>query len=130
SWVLSALLVVLFAGNALGQQLATLKVTVVDSTGAVIPGATVTVRNTETDAKRTDVSESHGLSVIPGLPPGNYELSADAQGFSGVKLPVTLSVGQIASLHVTLGISVKEQVEVQETVQGVDTEKSEVSQVI
>jgi len=130
SWVLSALLVALLAGSALGQQLATLKVTVVDSTGAVIPGATVTVRNTETDAKRTDVSESHGLSVIPGLPPGTYELSADAQGFSGVKLPVALSVGQIASLHVTLGISVKEQVEVQETVQGVDTEKSEVSQVI
>jgi hypothetical protein len=127
-----ATLVVVFwlAGCVVAQELATLKVTVVDQTGAVVPGATVSLRNTATGAKRTDITESHGLSVIPGLPPGNYELTAEVKGFSPQKLPVALSVGQISSLTVTMGIAVKEQVLVQETVQGIDTEKSEVSQVI
>ena len=107
-----------------------LKTTVSDQTGAVIPGTTVTVTNRQTGAKRTDITESHGLSVIPGLAPGNYELTADAKGFAPQKMVVTLSVGQIASLKVTMGVTVKEEVQVQATVQGIDTEKSEVSQVI
>ncbi|HEX6906998.1 MAG TPA: carboxypeptidase-like regulatory domain-containing protein, partial [Terriglobales bacterium] len=113
-----------------GQELATLRVTVQDQTGAVIPGATVTVKNTQTGVLRNDITESHGLSVIPGLAPGNYQLTAEIKGFTPRKMPVTLSVGQTASLTVTLGITVKQEVEVQETAQGIDTEQSEVSQVI
>ncbi len=132
SWAVAAIafLCVLLSSHLLAQQLATLKVTVNDQTGAVVPGATVTLKNSETGAKRTDVSESHGLSVIPGLPPGNYELTVEVKGFTPRKMPVALSVGQIASLTVTLGITVKEEVRVEEIAEGVDTEKSEVSQVI
>lgn len=118
------------AGATLAQELATLKATVNDQTGAVIPGASITLTNSETGARRTDVTESHGLSVIPGLPAGRYELTADAKGFAQRKIPVTLSVGQIASVVVTMGLSAKEEVLVQATAQGIDTEKSEVSQVI
>jgi Carboxypeptidase regulatory-like domain/TonB dependent receptor len=122
----------LFWLSALGvsQELATLKVTVNDQTGAVIPGVTISLRNLDTGAKRTDVTETHGLSVIPGLQPGSYELTADVKGFASRKMPVTVSVGQIASLTVTLGVATKEEVIVQDTIQGIDTEKSEVSQVI
>jgi Carboxypeptidase regulatory-like domain/TonB dependent receptor len=123
-------LMLVFAGTLSAQELATLKTTVSDQTGAVIPGATVTVTNRQTGAKRTDITESHGLSVIPGLAPGNYELTADAKGFAPQKMAVTLSVGQIASLNMTMGVTVKEEVQVEATVQGIDTEKSEVSQVI
>src|SRR5246127_1824006 len=123
-------LVFLVSSSAVGQQLATLKVTVSDPSGAVIPGAVITLTNTETGAKRTDITESHGLSVIPGVPAGSYEMTAEAKGFSPLKMPVTLSVGQISSFPVTLGISVKEEVQVQDVIQGIDTEKSEVSQVI
>lgn len=125
-----SLSVLLLLGTLHAQNLATLKVTVTDPTGAVIPGVTVSVTNTETGAKRTDVTESHGLSVIPGLPPGAYELSVDAKGFTSRKLPVNLAVGQIASVPVSLGVSLKEELRVEETVQGIDPEKSEVSQVI
>jgi carboxypeptidase family protein len=118
------------AGSAFAQQLATLKVTVTDQTGAVVPGANVTARNTATDAKRTDVTAANGLAVIAGLPAGQYELTIDAKQFNPYKSNVTLTVGQIASLPVTLGITVKQQVEVQETIQGIDTEKSDISQVI
>jgi hypothetical protein len=123
-------LILVFAGTLCAQELATLKTTVSDQSGAVIPGATVSVTNRQTGAKRTDITESHGLSVIPGLSPGNYELTAEAKGFALQKMVVTLSVGQIASLNVTMGVTVKEEVQVQATVQGIDTEKSEVSQVI
>jgi len=116
--------------SVVAQELATLKVTVQDQSGAVIPGATVSVKNQQTGAQRTDITESHGLSVIPGLPPGTYTLSTSVKGFSPKEQPVSLSVGQTASLTVVLGITVKEEVQVSEVAQGIDTEKSEVSQVI
>jgi len=122
--------VVVASGMGFAQQLATLKTTVFDQTGAVIPGATITLRSNTTGAKRTDISSANGLSVIPGLPPGSYELTADAKGFSSRKMEVTVSVGQIASITVSLGIAAKEEVTVQDTAQGIDPEKSEVSQVI
>ena len=118
-------LILALAGALYGQELATLKATISDQTGAVIPGATVTVTNRQTGAKRTDITESHGLSVIPGLPPGNYELTVDAKGFASQKMAIVLSVGQIGSLNVTMGVTVKEEFQVQATVQGIDTEKSE-----
>src|SRR6266436_1192384 len=130
SWVVGIVVVLLLSGNVLAQELATLKVTVNDQTGAVIPGATITLKNTATGAKRTDVTESHGLSVIPGLPPGSYELTAEAKGFTARELPVSLSVGQTASVVVTLGVTVTEEVQVQDVIRGIDTEKSDVSQVI
>ena len=132
SWSVGMVVIVylFLSSNVLAQELATLKVTVNDQTGAVIPGATLTLRNKETGAKRSDVTESHGLSVIPGIPPGNYELTAEAKGFGARKLPVTLSVGQTASLVVSLGVMVLQEVQVQDVVQGIDTEKSDVSQVI
>jgi hypothetical protein len=131
SWAVGAAVVfLLWSWNALGQELATLKVTVNDQTGAVIPSAAVSLRNTQTGAKRSDISESHGLSVIPGIPAGDYELTVEAKGFTPRKLPVSLSVGQTASLVVTLGVTVTQQVEVQDVIQGIDTEKSDISQVI
>src|SRR5229473_5979222 len=130
SVAVATIIYLLLSSNVFAQQLATLKVTVTDPSGAVIPGATITLKNTQTGVNRNDVTESHGLSVIPGIPPGNYELTVTARGFSPRKLPVALSVGQIASLTVPLNISAREEVKVEETIQGIDTEKSEVSQVI
>jgi hypothetical protein len=124
------LFVVLSAANLTAQQLATLNVTVADQTGGVIPKARVTVRNLETDAKRTELSSDNGVAVIPGLPAGNYELTVEAGQFSPYKAPVTLTVGQIASLTVTMGLTLTQKVEVTATVQGIDTEKADVSQVI
>jgi hypothetical protein len=129
-WSVVAVTVCVLASTVCAQELATLKVTVTDQTGAVIPGANITLKNTDTGARRADITESHGLSVIPSLPPGNYELTAEVKGFAPRKMPVVLSVGQIASLAVTLGVEVREQVVVQDVIQGIDTEKSEVSQVI
>src|SRR5207249_6677013 len=83
SSLLNFVLLVTFAHCGLfAQDLATLKLTVTDPTGAVIPGVNVTATNSQTGAKRTDITESHGLSVIPGLAPGAYDVVANAQGFA------------------------------------------------
>jgi len=113
------------------QQLATLNVTVTDPSGSVISQARVSLRNVDTGAKRTDLSAGTGVAVIPGLPAGSYQLSVESGQFSRYQAPLTLAIGQNASVAVTLGVqAVHESIEVQDTVQGVDTQKSEVSQVI
>jgi hypothetical protein len=124
-------LALLFSSHLFAQQLATLNVTIADPSGRVISRARVAVRNIDTGAKRTDLSSEAGIAVIPGLPAGSYQLTVEAGQFSPYQAPLTLTVGQIASVPVTLGVAtVRQQVDVQDTVQGVDTQKSEVSQLI
>jgi hypothetical protein len=128
SSLFSALLLVipLFA-----QQLATLNVTVADPSGRVISKAQVTLRNIDTNARRSEFSNEAGVASLPGLPAGSYELTINSRQFAHYTVPLTLTVGQIASVPVTLGLqAVKEEIQVQETVQGIDTERSETSQVV
>jgi hypothetical protein len=56
---------VLLSTGLLAQQLATLKVTVNDQSGAVIPGATITLQSRETGAKRSDLTASNGYPAWP-----------------------------------------------------------------
>ncbi|HYK51408.1 MAG TPA: carboxypeptidase-like regulatory domain-containing protein, partial [Terriglobales bacterium] len=123
--------VLLLATQVSAQQLATLSVAITDPSGSVISQARVMLRNLETDGKRTDFSSVTGVAVIPGLPAGKYQLTVESSQFSTYQGSFTLMVGQNASIPVTLGLkTVQEDVEVQETAQGVDPQKSEVSQVI
>ncbi len=117
--------------TASAQQLATLRVTVTDQSGGVIPQARVTLRNLETDSKRTEVSAETGVAVITAVPAGNYELTVESGQFNPYKSPVTLTVGQIAAITVTMRLSAAQQsVEVTGTTQAIDTEVAQVSQVI
>jgi hypothetical protein len=126
--------VVCFFGLAIqvsAQQLASLTVSVSDPAGRAVTQARVTVASRETGAKRSELSAASGIAVIPGLAAGNYELTVEANQFGTYRALLTLTVGQVATAPVALRVAtVKEQVDVQETVQGVDTQKSEVSQVI
>ena len=126
-----AVLTLLFSVQLFAQQLATLKVAVTDPSWSVIAGAQVTVRNTDTNSERKEVSTETGLAIIPGLPAGNYQLIVESGQFTPYKALLAITVGQVASVPVTLGLkTVKEEVQVQETVQGIDTERSEISQVV
>lgn len=55
--------------------------TVKDSTGAVIPGATVTVTNPANKVTETATSGDDGVFVLPQLPPGKYTVTAELPGF-------------------------------------------------
>src|SRR3990170_2238439 len=62
----------------------TLRGTVTDANGAVVPNASVTVRNTETGLERTVVTSDEGLYNIPFLPIGKYEVEATRTDFNKV----------------------------------------------
>ncbi len=55
--------------------------TVVDQSGAVIPDASVTVRNLATNVTRAAVSSSTGAYLVTGLEPGNYQLTVTSGSF-------------------------------------------------
>jgi hypothetical protein len=60
---------------------ATVVGTVTDSSGAVVGGATVTSRETATNVSRSTTTNASGNFAFPNLPPGNYEVAVEAQGF-------------------------------------------------
>src|SRR3954469_3633015 len=68
--------------------------TVNDSSGAAVPGATVTATNTATGIVQTAVSDSRGRYLVPSLTIGQYEAKAELQGFQTViRKGLELTVG-------------------------------------
>ena len=125
------LLAVAGSPTLFAQQFATLSLTVADPSGSVIPHASVSARSVDTGAVRTGVSDKLGLTVIPGLPAGEYRPTASAEGFAAYEAPLTLTLGQTATLSITLRVrAATEQLEVSETTTGVDKEQTESSQAI
>src|SRR3982750_4649519 len=55
--------------------------TVTDTTGAVMPGATVTLTHTGTGLSRTLVTNADGEYTAPSLPTGKYTIKAELSGF-------------------------------------------------
>jgi len=130
----SLLACVFFAQTSflLAQQLATLSVTVTDPSGSVVPGAQVTLNNTRNGLIRTQAADSSGSAVLTALTAGDYQLDVKANAFSERSQQVTLTVGQVATIAIQLGIAaVKESIAVSESsVASVETDKTETSQVI
>lgn len=99
----------LLANPVVAQTLASggaIEGTVKDETGAVLPGATVTVLNEETGTARTSTTDGTGSYTVPLLPVGTYEVSAVLDGFQTVRRPhLQLSVGQQLTVDLILGLA-------------------------
>src|SRR5260370_26167200 len=94
-----SLLITAFAQSAS----ATLSGTVEDTNGAVIPGVTITVTNNGTGAQRQTTTNAEGYFVVPLLPPSRYQITAQNQGFTTVRIPeVVLNVGDQKALQIQL----------------------------
>lgn len=108
---------------------ATIEGIILDANQAVVPKATVTVRNTDTGLTRDTVTDTNGLFRIPSLPPGNYSLSAKASGFAETKLNgISVLVGQKLNLDVTIKVAaVGETVEISSAAPIVETTRASVS---
>ena len=79
--------------------------TVLDSSGAVLPGVTVTVTSADTGATRSLVTNERGIYRAPLLPLGTYTVVAELQGFKRFEqTAIQLSVGQTAVINVQLTI--------------------------
>jgi outer membrane receptor protein involved in Fe transport len=82
--------------------------TVLDPSGAVVSGASVTIHNVGTNAEVNLTSDASGFFKAPLLEPGTYRVTFAAPGFSAyVANNVTVQVGQVSSLapHLTVGAS-------------------------
>lgn len=78
---------------------------VMDPSGAVVSGATVTARNLDTGVNTPTATDSAGVYHIGFLPPGHYQVTVEASGFSIATLPpFTLEVLQAATFNVTLRV--------------------------
>jgi hypothetical protein len=76
-----------------------------DGTGAVLPGATVVVTNSDTSIARTLVSDDGGRYIAPDLPPGPYTVKVSLDGFTTVnRSGITLTVGQQAVVNIELNV--------------------------
>jgi hypothetical protein len=115
-------------------QLATAELNgrVTDESGAVLPGATVTVTQTATGLVRTVVTESSGTYLISNLPTGPYRLEVSLQGFrSYVQTGIVLQVGATPTINAVLALgAVEESVTVEAAAPLVDVRSAGISNVI
>ncbi len=120
------------ASIALGQTTtATLSGVIRDNSGAVIPGAKVSVRNSSTGATRETNTDEAGRYNLTNLGPGQYEVRAERVGFSTAQSNVTLTIGGGATLDLTVQVgNVSEVVEVKAEEPLIELSKAEVSRVI
>jgi hypothetical protein len=125
----------LVAPGAFGQatvSYAQLSGTILDPSGQVIAGASITLRDQSTNRTYTASSNGHGFYVVPNLLPGVYEVTVVAAGFAkSVQTGLILTVGQTATLDESLKVAaVGETVTVTTEAPPVETSRTEISQVI
>src|SRR5947208_1270903 len=106
----------------------TIQGTVTDANGAIVPGASVEIKNLDTNLTRTLTTDEGGRFVALALPPGPYSVTVTKQGFAtAVAEKLDLTVGQALNLPVAMKISqVQERVTITAT-PTVDTVKTESS---
>jgi hypothetical protein len=123
-------LMILARVAALAQDTASLTGTIRDTSGAVLAGADVVIKNTDTGSIRKMKSNSAGEYVAAALPPGQYNITVTVAGFRKYQAEgVSLRVARDARIDVTLPVGdTHEQVVVRgEGLAEVNTESSELS---
>jgi outer membrane receptor protein involved in Fe transport len=106
---------------------------VTDTSGGVLPGATVTVRNVDTGFSRTTVTDDQGRYSFTALPPtGRWTLTAELQGFQSKSLEgLRFQANTRPTISVQLGVGgLTESVTVQAETPLIRTQESELSRVL
>jgi iron complex outermembrane recepter protein len=110
--VLAIVLLVAAIGSAgapvFAQGAAAISGVVRDSTGALVPGATVTVTNAASGAERAAVTDAEGRYQLAALPGGRYEVRAVLAGFRTEVRNVELAASM--AIDFTLGVELQEQI--------------------
>jgi outer membrane receptor protein involved in Fe transport len=122
----------LATSSALAQSTATVQGTVTDSKGAVLPNATVVVRNRSTSTERTTQTDNDGNYQIAALPVGVYSVEVRSSGFkTQVADSVRLEVAKTAVQNFQMDVgAISEQVMVASDVPVIETTTTSVGTVI
>ena len=130
SAAVSAVLLGLISNPQLNAQVAgaTLSGLVKDPSGAAIPGASVSIKNTATGDARELSANKDGFYSAPNLLPGSYEVTASSEGFKRSVQSITLTVGAQQSVNFALEVGAMSQsVEVQGAPPDIQTQSSTIS---
>src|SRR6266850_1330209 len=130
---LGALALLLTTASASAQlSTAELSGRVTDSSGAVLPGVTVTMTQIDTGATRTAVTDGDGAYVLSNLPTGPYRLEVSLQGFrSYVQNGIVLQVAATPTINVVLALGdVAETITVEGAAPLIDVKSSGIRDVV
>ncbi|MEK7409437.1 MAG: TonB-dependent receptor [Acidobacteriota bacterium] len=105
---------------------------ITDQSGAVVPGVKIVAVNNKTQVKLETDSSGQGLYVFPSLPPGEYTVTVEAQGFrKAVRTGVVLNVGETVAENINLEVgSVAESVVVEANALRVQTADAQIARAI
>jgi hypothetical protein len=124
--------VLLCLSGALWAQNAQITGRVTDSTHAVVPNVSVTATNAGTQVVRRTVTNERGLYTIPSLPPGDYQVSIQKEGFrTETRSSLRLIVDQVATLDFVLQVgAISESIDVSAQAALLDEQTSSLGQLI
>ncbi len=128
-----SILLCVWAATLLAQNpTATVVGIVRDATGALVPDASVEVRNHDTGQIRRVTADARGEYIVPNLPPGLYEVTVSKEGFRSVReTGIELQLDQEVRLDVKLEVgTVSQSVEVTATAPLINTENGTKGQVM
>jgi hypothetical protein len=117
----AAFIVVFYAAMSLGASAqsagnsTSVTGTVLDPTGAVVPNATVDLRNPVSQFERTTTTDGSGRFTIPNVPFNPYHLKVTAQGFGSLSQDVEVRSVVPVSLNISLKVQSSEVVNVEST---------------
>ncbi len=103
-----------------------------DTSGGMLPGVSVVVRNEATNTARTATTNDSGIYRVPVLQPGSYEVEAKLAGFKTlVNFGVVLTIGEIRTVDLPLSLgAISEIVVVSDRRTLLDTEDSQLSALV
>lgn len=106
--------------------------TITDTTGAVVPGTSVTLSNVETGVEVTTEANASGFFVFVNVQPGNYTLVSEQTGFKSAVLPTfNVGVNQTVTQNIALEVgNVTETIEVMAQAEQLQQSTSELGTVI
>ncbi len=115
-----------------GQGSVTIYGTITDSSGALVPGVSITLSNIDTGAVRTTMSDAGGNYVLSQLPIGTYSLKAEGRGFKAfAQNEIRTQVDENRQINITMQLgSVKENVTVKAEAVQVETRSGALREVV
>ena len=110
-WFLTAAMLLLAAADLAAQSTTTGDVSgvVSDPSGAIVPGATVTLKSNETGRTSTAETNSLGVYRFSLLPPGSYSLTISSPNFNPANVQLPIAVGQSLTANVHLQVASAQQ---------------------
>jgi hypothetical protein len=98
------------AAQAAAATAATIHGHIADQTGALIPGAKVTIESAAGQAVRTATADPSGAYTVGGLPAGSYIVHAEFEGFASFQSqPIAVAAGQVKRVDIAMAVETEQQ---------------------